>query len=137
MRSRRPQPPANGLTARRRLAIAVRGVVQGVGFRPFVYRLALELGVAGWVKNRSDGVRIEVQGPSDKVERFVDLLETTAPPQAILEELRVEEAPLGDEAGFESLESESARARPSIPADLATCPECQAEIEGPGERRFR
>ena len=120
----------------RRLAITVRGVVQGVGFRPFVYRIALEQGLCGWVRNRADGVRIEVQGSAEKVERFLEILKTEAPPQAAIEDVRTEELSLGDDRAFEILKSdESARARPSIPADLATCSECLAEIESPSERR--
>lgn len=119
----------------RRVAITVRGVVQGVGFRPFVYRVATEHGLSGWVRNRSDGVRIEIQGPADEVDRFLRILKTSAPPQARIDDLSIEEVEPGAGGSFEILASESAAVRPSVPADLATCPECLAEIASPAERR--
>ncbi|MGC4116633.1 MAG: carbamoyltransferase HypF [Myxococcales bacterium] len=121
----------------RRLAITVRGIVQGVGFRPFVYRVATELSLAGYVLNRSDGVRIEVEGAAETTDRFVTLLKTAAPAQAVLESVSVEEIAPGGDSTFEIRASDaSAKARPTVPADLATCPECLAEISTAGERRF-
>ncbi|HEY3449173.1 MAG TPA: carbamoyltransferase HypF [Myxococcales bacterium] len=122
----------------RRAAIAVRGIVQGVGFRPFVYRIATELSLAGYVLNRSDGVRIEVEGPAEQVERFLTLLKTTAPAQAVLESVAVEDVTPAGDASFEIRASDpNAKARPTVPADLATCPDCLKEIATEGERRFR
>ena len=66
----------------RRLAITVRGIVQGVGFRPFVYNTATSSGLAGWVVNQANCVRIEVEGAEEAVNRFVDLLKNHHPPQA-------------------------------------------------------
>ena len=70
---------------KRRLGALVRGAVQGVGFRPFVYRLAAELGLAGWVSNTGQGVRLEVEGPADRVERFLLRLAREAPPRAFIQ----------------------------------------------------
>jgi hydrogenase maturation protein HypF len=121
-----------------RRAITVRGVVQGVGFRPFVPTAATARGLAGWVRNRADGVRIEVQGPVPVVEDFVRALEREAPPAARLTRVDVEELPPRSEAAFQILESDSgAPPRPSVPADLATCPKCLEEVASPAERRFR
>lgn len=121
-----------------RLAITVQGVVQGVGFRPFVYAAATARGLVGWVRNRTDGVHVEVEGPAPRVEDFRRALEREAPPAARLTRLVVEELPLRNEEDFRILDSASgAPPRPSIPADLATCPACLEEVASPQERRFR
>ena len=73
-----------------RYRVHVRGTVQGVGFRPFIYRLAHELGLAGWVRNDSSGVVIEVEGPTERVERFVERLVPEAPPVSDIAEVRHE-----------------------------------------------
>ena len=124
----------------RRLAIAVRGVVQGVGFRPFVYNTARSLGLPGWVQNQAEQVRIEVQGGPAELESFLAALRTAHPPQARIDSIEVEEAACeeGTPALFQILPSlDRGRPRPTIPADLATCAECLEEIRTPGERRNR
>ncbi|HEX5746293.1 MAG TPA: carbamoyltransferase HypF [Archangium sp.] len=121
-----------------RRAITVQGVVQGVGFRPFVHGAATARGLGGWVRNRTDGVRIEVEGPVTAVEDFVRALASEAPPAARLTRVDVSDVPLQHEHAFHILESDAeAPPRPAVPADLATCPECLAEVASPGERRFR
>jgi len=125
---------------RRRVAIAVRGVVQGVGFRPFVYNAAMARGLAGWVQNEVDTVRIEVEGDSADVDQFVHVLHHGPPPQARIDSLDVAEVPCQNgTAGVFEIRTSPAEGvpRPTIPADLATCPECAQEIRGPGERRYR
>lgn len=121
-----------------RRAITVHGVVQGVGFRPFVHVAATARGLAGWVRNRADGVRIEVEGPAPAVEDFVKALASEAPPAARITRVEVSEAPLQHERAFRILDSDpEAPPRPTVPADLASCPECLAEVGSPGGRRFR
>ncbi|HYW80130.1 MAG TPA: carbamoyltransferase HypF [Thermoguttaceae bacterium] len=123
-----------------RLAITVRGVVQGVGFRPFVYNLARSGGLVGWVVNRADTVRIEVQGEKASVDRFVESLRTEGPPQARIESIDVEEMPpaVDQPSVFEIRSSDmQSSPRPTIPADLATCADCLQEIRDPAERRYR
>ncbi len=123
----------------RRLAIAVRGVVQGVGFRPFVYNTARSFGLSGFVLNQSDTVRIEVEGDSRALEGFLDTLRQGHPPQARIDHLDISEVPCqgGGLTHFEICTSSSSAApRPTIPADLATCGECVQEILTPGQRRY-
>ena len=122
-----------------RLSIQVQGVVQGVGFRPFVYRIALERRLLGWVRNRPDGVEIEVQGQQESLEGFRRALREERPAPARIRTIDARPIPeLADETTFVILESaQSAETRPSVPADLATCPECALEVETPGARRFR
>src|SRR5580765_5593613 len=70
-----------------RLKAAVRGAVQGVGFRPFVFRLASEMGLKGWVNNSAQGVFLEVEGPQDQLERFLQKLEAEKPPRSFIQSL--------------------------------------------------
>jgi hydrogenase maturation protein HypF len=123
-----------------RLAVRVRGVVQGVGFRPFVYRVARQARLTGWVLNQSDTVLIEVQGEPQRLDDFVSALRREAPPQARIDSLEVQPIALDPASldGFQIRASTGGRQpRPATPADLATCPECQAEIRTPGERRYQ
>ena len=122
-----------------RLHIQVQGVVQGVGFRPFVYRIALERALSGWVRNRPDGVEIEVQGPEPLLQDFLRALEDQKPAPAHIEQVEATPLPdVGEESGFLINSSGAAgNARPVVPPDLATCPECAHEVDTPGERRFR
>ena len=129
----------NSRSPLRRIAVAVRGVVQGVGFRPFVYNAARSQGLAGWVLNEADLVRIEVQGAADAVTAFLETLERHPPAQAKIDSLEIDDLPYQDDqpATFEILKSDAAAApRPTIPADLATCADCLAEISDPAERRY-
>lgn len=126
----------------RRLRITVRGVVQGVGFRPFVYRAARDESLSGWVLNEADAVRIEVQGGAGPLERFLHVLQYGHPPQARIDSLDVGELPpesvVPSPLGFEIRKSTGqAEPRPTIPADLATCGECLQEIFDPHQRRYR
>lgn len=120
-----------------RLGVDVRGVVQGVGFRPFVYTAATRRGLSGWVQNRRDGVTVEVEGGEAAVAGFLAALWEQGPPGARVEGLEV--APLpphGRPEAFRILPSDAAaRARAVLPADLATCDACRAEVADPTDRR--
>lgn len=121
-----------------RLAVKVRGVVQGIGFRPFVYGAATRRGLAGWVRNRTDGVHIEVQGPEQSVRDFMDALKREAPASARIEGIDSTEIPAAAETDFRILDSAAgAVVLPTLPADQATCAACLAEMESPGDRRYR
>ncbi|MFY0583209.1 acylphosphatase [Cystobacter fuscus] len=101
-----------------RRVITVHGVVQGVGFRPFVHAAAMARGLAGWVRNRADGVRIEVEGPEPAVEDFVKALAREAPPAARLTRVQVSEVHPRHERAFHILASDpEAPPRPTVPAD--------------------
>ncbi|HJW08939.1 MAG TPA: acylphosphatase, partial [Holophagaceae bacterium] len=122
-----------------RLLVNVRGIVQGVGFRPFVYRLAQARGLDGWVRNHPGGVELEIQGGREGLDDFLQALWKEKPAPARIEDVGTWELPEREaEGGFEILASgASSAARPSVPADLALCPACAAEVATPGERRFR
>jgi hydrogenase maturation protein HypF len=120
-----------------RTLVQVEGVVQGVGFRPFVYSLATRLGLAGHVGNNSAGVFIEIEGPPPRVRDFLALLEQDAPPLARIDEVRTTAIEPGGGAGFSIARSEPAGRRQAlVSADSATCADCLAELADPGDRRF-
>jgi hydrogenase maturation protein HypF len=116
----------------------VHGTVQGVGFRPFVYRIAHEQAVAGFVRNDEHGVLLEVEGDSAAVERFLTRLLDDAPPLAAVEAVSREAVSPRGERGFQILAS-AAASQPDalIAADSATCPDCLAELTDPSNRRYR
>lgn len=120
----------------RRCLVRVTGVVQGVGFRPFVYGLATDLGLSGHVGNDVQGVFIEVQG--ERVEELLRRLVENAPPMASVTGLEIVELPLADAEGFTIVASgpDSGSGTTSIPPDTATCDACLAEMRDPADRRF-
>ena len=122
----------------RRTRVRVEGTVQGVGFRPYVYRLAGDLGLVGYVLNDERGVLLEVEGSAPDVARFLDRLAREAPPLAVLERILCEER---DPVGAGSFEiRESARAGAAdvpVSPDTATCADCLHELFDAADRRFR
>ncbi len=113
------------------------GAVQGVGFRPFVYRLATELELAGWVLNSSGGLVIEVEGARERLERFLARLEQERPPAAVILTRETSFLAAAGFAGFEIRASEAgAEKSASVLPDLATCPACLAELGDAADRRF-
>ncbi|MFA7318544.1 MAG: carbamoyltransferase HypF [Sulfuricella sp.] len=119
-------------------SIRVRGQVQGVGFRPFVYRLACELGLAGWVRNDGDGVEIAVQGERTAISGLLRRLKSDAPPLARVTAVEAtENAAFSPLQGFSIQESQAGPARTGIAPDTATCPACLAELFDPAGRRYR
>jgi hydrogenase maturation protein HypF len=121
-----------------RVKIALRGAVQGVGFRPFVHRLATELSLTGWVNNSPQGVFIEAESPRPALEQFLRRLETEKPPRSFIQSL---EATWLDAAGFDKFEIRASETNGGKTAlvmpDLATCADCWREIFDPRNRRFR
>ncbi len=121
-----------------RYRIHVRGTVQGVGFRPYIYRLAHSLELAGWVRNDSSGVVIEVEGPRESCEQFVERLVPEAPPVSDIAEVRHEAIPPVGETGFVIVKSERlADALAEVPPDMGLCDDCRRELLDPADRRYR
>ncbi|MDX6685812.1 MAG: hydrogenase maturation protein HypF [Baekduia sp.] len=144
------RPGANGRRAangtpvggagRRRVAVRVDGVVQGVGFRPFVYRLARDLALDGHVRNDTRGVLLEVEGDAPAVGTFLEALVAEAPPLAVVEHTDVRELPVGrsDVAGFTIGDSDAAGVADAlVSADGATCADCLRELRDEHDRRHR
>ncbi len=118
--------------------IEVRGIVQGVGFRPWVYRLAREEGIGGRVSNGTEGVTIEAFGLDAALDAFLDRLRSSPPPAARIRELEWTPIPAELAREFVIVESRAGGTRRvSIPADLATCPDCLRELFDPADRRYR
>ena len=118
--------------------IRVRGIVQGVGFRPFVYRLAGELGLSGWVRNDAEGVEIEARGAASGIDALLSRLRNEAPDMARVDDVTAVPAPASDAPpGFTIEESRAGHAHTGIVPDAATCPDCLAELFDPADRRYR
>ncbi|GAC1325103.1 MAG: carbamoyltransferase HypF [Chloroflexota bacterium] len=121
-----------------RREISVRGIVQGVGFRPFVYSLAQRYRLSGLVNNDAAGVHVEVEGPSDQVEIFLRQIEAEAPPLAVVETVTWQRQPVRRDTGFRIEESRDGAVRQALVSpDVATCAQCRAELFSPLNRRYR
>lgn len=118
--------------------ISAKGVVQGVGFRPFIYGLAKKYRLNGWVRNTSEDVKIEVEGERGPIDSFISAIATEAPPLARVEELSVS---FDSPAGYTVFEIRSSEAQPGkyqlVSPDIATCRPCIDDVFTPGNRRRR
>ncbi|MGA8876321.1 MAG: carbamoyltransferase HypF, partial [Candidatus Korobacteraceae bacterium] len=132
LRARRETAAANSACS-----IQVRGVVQGVGFRPFVYRLAKQHGVSGWVFNGEDGVTIHAEAPESVLAVFIDALKTQAPPAASISAIDVQPAEVNGASDFAIHQSER-HDKPTVRVspDLPVCEECLQELFDPADRRY-
>jgi hydrogenase maturation protein HypF len=120
-----------------RVGVEISGGVQGVGFRPFVYRLATELGLRGWVSNSAGGVLIEAEGEATPLESFVRRLRTEPPPRAFVRKMRVRALEPCGSAAFEIRASLQGKKSAFILPDIATCADCLRELFDPQDRRHR
>jgi hydrogenase maturation protein HypF len=120
-----------------RRAVFVRGIVQGVGFRPFVYHLATRLHLAGFVKNQAGSVLIEIEGSTASLDALLEVLNSHPPPLAQIEHLSWEPCPARGETGFRIVSSDADHPQPVyISPDVATCAACLAELFDSADRRF-
>ena len=136
--ARAPGRNTGRVSTRIRTAIRVEGIVQGVGFRPFVHALATRCGLGGLVGNDVNGVFAEVEGPAAAVARFLDLLQEQAPPLARIERVTTRALPPRRSASF-AIAASGPRAGPRrtlVSADTATCADCLRELADPADRRF-
>ncbi|MGD8457273.1 MAG: carbamoyltransferase HypF [Anaerolineales bacterium] len=118
--------------------IHIQGVVQGVGFRPFVYNLALDLELKGWVRNTSAGVDIEVEGETDRLDAFIVALREKAPPLSRIDEFQVTELPSNGFTEFKIVHSAPVPgAFQPISPDVSICPDCLHELFDPEDRHYR
>ncbi|MCX7918270.1 MAG: carbamoyltransferase HypF [bacterium] len=122
----------------RRSRIVLQGVVQGVGYRPFIHRLAIKHGVAGWVMNTTQGLVIEAEGSAESLTAFIKEATTTHPPLAHIERFTITDLPQLGETEFIVRPSEKADDKlVHIPADICVCDDCVAELLNPADRRYR
>ncbi|MDT0466245.1 carbamoyltransferase HypF [Streptomyces gibsoniae] len=121
-----------------RRRVTVQGVVQGVGFRPYVHARATALNLSGYVTNTPEGVVVEIEGDPEAVARFCDRIAEDAPPLARVDRVRHQAVPLAGDTAFAIRASRTdGPARALIPADTATCAACLGELADPGDRRHR
>jgi len=117
--------------------IAISGAVQGVGFRPFIYRLAQRMNICGWVSNTSSGVLIQAESDKDKIYDFISRIYEEKPPSAIIESIQVDETAYAGFKEFEIKESSVGYSKNVvILADIATCPDCLEELFNPKDRKY-
>jgi hydrogenase maturation protein HypF len=123
---------------RERREVLVRGIVQGVGFRPFIYALAQRHALAGWVRNDAEGVCIQVEGVTEDLDRFLCGIAAEAPPLAVVETVVWRPCVVQDERGFRIEESREGDQRHALVCpDVATCADCLRELFAPKDRRYR
>ena len=121
-----------------RREISVRGIVQGVGFRPFIYALARRHGLNGLVRNDAEGVHIEVEGPTEELELFLQDIREKTPPLAEVEAIAWRPLAVRQEQGFRIEESrEGVQRRALTSRDVATWSECRTELLDAADRRYR
>jgi len=117
--------------------VRVKGIVQGVGFRPFVYRLAGSLQLKGYVRNTTDGVEIEVTGQEEKLRRFINGLRTGKPPAARIDRIEVTHLGITRHEKFSIVKSKISDGFTQISPDIATCAECLEDLRNAQNRRHR
>ena len=115
----------------------IEGIVQGVGFRPYVHRLARQLGLSGWARNTAAGLELELEGPAAALDAFGETLRTAPPPLAVVEGVHTRDIPPTGEAGFVIRPSAGGEAATLVSPDLAPCAACLAEMQNPKGRRYR
>ena len=119
-----------------RKKIIINGVVQGIGFRPFVYKIALKNKVLGFVKNTSQGVIIEAQGSKSHIQSFISDLKLLKPSQSVIESFKISGIKIKKEKEFNIIKSEkTSKAQGIIPPDLALCSDCRKEMRNPKDKR--
>ena len=123
---------------RKRMSLTVRGIVQGVGFRPFLHRLAVSCHLTGWVRNTSGGVEAELEGEEEALWEFQRRLRAEAPPLSMLEEITTDFLPnLRNYEAFEIRESGTMEDSTLVSPDISICPDCERELGTPSDRRYR
>ncbi len=120
----------------KRIRVSVTGIVQGVGFRPFVYQLAQRLALSGFVRNDAGGLMIEAEGDPGNLGAFLTALETTPPPLSRIDSLNQEEIDTTGEEGFTIRGSDKGEARTMVSPDMAICDACAAEMRDEKNRRY-
>jgi len=113
----------------KRIRLQISGLVQGVGFRPYIYGLAKKYNLSGWVRNGPDGVVIEIEGT--KTNEFISALSDNNPPNSTINKIEYNEIEPGQDKQFKILESQASRGKSSIAADISICPDCLEDLFNP------
>jgi hydrogenase maturation protein HypF len=123
--------------SKKRLKIEVQGIVQGVGFRPFIYQQAKKYSLYGYVLNHGAGVRIEIQGSAEKIEIFLEELQTLAPELSRIDKLDVKDISPVIENEFQIIKTQTTSTSTMLPADISLCEDCRREMNDPQNRRYQ
>lgn len=133
-----PRGEGSAIDTRAAVMLRVKGVVQGVGFRPFVHRLALRHTLGGWVRNRADGVEIAIEGAPERLDAFVRELQSEAPPLARIDDVQTDAWTPNETDSFRILASDDAAdERQPVAPDVVMCAACEQELYDPANRRYR
>ncbi|MBU1642240.1 acylphosphatase, partial [bacterium] len=124
------------MSTSKRLRVSVTGIVQGVGFRPFVYQMAQRLALSGFVRNDAEGLMIEIEGDPGALASFLTVLVTAPPPLSRIDALNHEEIDTTGEEGFTIRSSDRGEARTMVSPDMAICDACAAEMRDTANRRY-
>jgi hydrogenase maturation protein HypF len=120
----------------KRIRLRIYGIVQGVGFRPFVYKKAIENRLSGFVFNDTQGVVVEIEGALKDIDFFIDLLQKEAPPLSCIEKIEQHECELQGDTSFFIKDSNDGEVNTSIPVDVSLCDDCLREMQDPKDRRY-
>jgi len=123
-------------SSKERIKLEINGIVQGVGFRPFVYRLAKENNLVGYVLNNGEGVVVEIEGLAKQIQSFEDAFEKELPPLARVDKYHKKQITLKSEKDFKILKSDKSSISTMLPADISLCDECRAEMNDITNRRY-
>ncbi|MFN4227917.1 MAG: carbamoyltransferase HypF [Candidatus Ratteibacteria bacterium] len=124
------------MSFKKRFKILIKGKVQGVGFRPTIYRYAKEFGLTGFVCNTGSGVFIEIEGEKEKIKSFLNKIRNQPPPKAEIKEIKIEELKVKEDKEFNIIESKEEGKEVEISPDIATCKKCLKELFNPDNRRY-
>ena len=121
----------------KRVKIEISGVVQGVGFRPFVYQLALQHSLKGYVFNNGNGVVIELEGEQSQFDAFLSSMTTSLPTLSRIDTLQITEIPIKKSSTFSIIKSTNTDVKTMVSADISMCPDCKKEMNEPKNRRYK
>lgn len=122
--------------SKKRLKLQITGIVQGVGFRPFVYKRANELNLVGHVLNDGHGVVVEIEGSAEDLEKFISGFELSAPPLSRIDSINIQELKLCNEKDFKIINSSSTFVNTMVSSDISTCDDCLDEMNDENNRRY-
>lgn len=128
---------SEGSISKKRLKIEINGIVQGVGFRPFVYKLALKYSLCGYILNAGKGVEIEIEGDEVQVDKFLTSISSNPPPLARIDTIHTTKIPIKGSKEFSIIQSLHTELKTMVSPDISMCPDCKKEMNDPSNRRYK
>jgi len=124
-------------TSKKRVQVNIGGIVQGVGFRPYIYQEALKNNLTGYVSNNGSGVRIEIEGSLSRVEYFLNSFEQNAPELSRIDTISIKDIDPRDETTFSIVKTQNSKVLTMVSADISLCDDCRREMQDPKNRRYK